>query len=74
VEQSLNILARQLLFIYLASESPANLSLRDKADLYLEILGNTHVRPKTSEYIKTTAKKLINLVFFMLNSASHMHR
>lgn len=62
VENYVELLARQILLLSLAHEPAQKLGLRQKAEMFLEIYGNSHVRAQTSEYIASKASALIDLV------------
>jgi len=62
IESSLESVARQLLFLHLALESPAALGLREKTDAFLELFGNSFLRPPTRDYLTRFANLAIKLV------------
>lgn len=62
MESSLEATARQLLLLNLALEPPDLMNPLQKARMYLEIYGNTLVRPNTLQYIRQKASQLIYMV------------
>lgn len=62
MEGSLEIFARQMLFLSLFCEPPDHLGLQEKVELFLELYGNSLVRASTSAYLKEKATSLIELV------------
>lgn len=56
------VLARQLQQIHLALEPAEVIGLQDKAAYFLELWGNSLVRAKSLDYLRTTATTLIKLV------------
>ncbi|XP_059476374.1 dynein axonemal assembly factor 3 [Neocloeon triangulifer] len=62
LESSLEATARQLLLLNLALEPADVLNPLQKARMFLEIHGNTLVRPNTQQYIRQKASQLIYMV------------
>ncbi|XP_046858961.1 dynein axonemal assembly factor 3-like isoform X2 [Xenia sp. Carnegie-2017] len=62
VESNLELLARHLLLLGIAKESKENLGLQEKCELFLELFGNSLIRPQTSEYIQDKATHFIRMV------------
>eukprot|EP00040_Diaphanoeca_grandis_P002733 m.22561 g.22561 ORF g.22561 m.22561 type:complete len:475 (+) comp13856_c0_seq1:115-1539(+) len=62
VENAIELLARQILFLALALEPTERLGLQEKVEIYLELMGNSSVRPKTSEYLAAKSKTLLDLI------------
>jgi dynein assembly factor 3, axonemal len=62
MESSLEATSRQLLLLHLALEPPDVMNPLQKARTYLEIYGNTLVRPNTQQYIRQKASQLIYMV------------
>ncbi|XP_074793901.1 dynein axonemal assembly factor 3 isoform X3 [Natator depressus] len=52
VENNLEALGRQLLFLSLALESPEKLGLQEKSEMFLELLGNSLIRSPTAAYLQ----------------------
>jgi dynein assembly factor 3 len=61
-ERGMDLIARQLLQISLAYTPSHRLGLQLKAEMFLELLGNSLVRSQTSEYLVVAANRLIDLV------------
>ncbi|XP_043217981.1 dynein axonemal assembly factor 3-like [Amphibalanus amphitrite] len=62
LENSVEVYARQLLLLWLLCEPADSVGLQEKVWMFLEIVGNTLIRPSTARYIAETATKLIDLV------------
>lgn len=62
VEDCVELVAKQILFLKLVLEPTEWVGLREKTELFLELLGNAHIRAKTSEYLATQAKLLTDLI------------
>lgn len=61
-ERGMELIARQMLQLALAYAPPERLGLQQKAEMFLELLGNSHVRSQTSEFLIATSTRLIELV------------
>ena len=62
VENNLELLARHLLLLGIALESKEKLGLQAKCGLFLELFGNSLIRPQTSEYLQEKANEYIRMV------------
>ena len=62
IESNLESVARQLLFLHLALESPDAIGLQEKTETFLELFGNSMLRPQTREYLARFANLAIRLV------------
>ncbi|ETP28536.1 hypothetical protein F442_22160 [Phytophthora nicotianae P10297] len=60
-EKAIETLSRDLLLVQVAFD--ANLPLRQRCNLFLEIFGNSRVQERTSVYIEEQAKLLIDFVY-----------
>lgn len=56
------LVARQLLFLTIALEPEDHLGIQEKARLWMEIYGNTLLRPVTAKYLMSKAVQLIHMV------------
>jgi dynein assembly factor 3 len=61
IESSLESVARQILFLNLALEAPETLGLQEKAEMFLELFGNSFLRPKTRDYLSKFSRALIKM-------------
>lgn len=61
-EHSIELLARQMFQMALILEPQENIGIQEKCEMFLETLGNTHIRGRTSEYLAAKSKRLIELV------------
>ncbi|CAB4020560.1 Hypothetical predicted protein [Paramuricea clavata] len=62
VENNLELFARHLLLLGIALESKQRLGLQEKCELFLELFGNSLIRPQTSEYLQEKANECIRMV------------
>ncbi|KAI6661550.1 Dynein assembly factor 3, axonemal [Oopsacas minuta] len=61
-ENCVEVLTREIMFSILLTEPLAVIGLQERVELYLELLGNLHIRSQTFEYLKAVSNKLINLI------------
>ena len=61
-EGSVEVLTREILFLVLLTEPSTVLGLQERVEMYLELVGDLHVRTQTYEYLQRTSNKLIGLV------------
>lgn len=54
--------ARQLMLLNIALQPPETLGLEQKTKIFMEIYGNTLVRPSTAKYLKSLASNLVEMV------------
>ncbi|EDO37526.1 predicted protein [Nematostella vectensis] len=62
VENNLEVLARHLLLLSIALEPQVSLGLQEKTELFLELFGNSLIRPQASEYLQRTSNDFIRMV------------
>ncbi|XP_031558318.1 dynein assembly factor 3, axonemal-like [Actinia tenebrosa] len=62
VENNIELLARHLLLLSIALEPKEKLGLQEKTELFLELFGNSHIRPQTSEYLQNISAEFIRMV------------
>ncbi|XP_069494165.1 dynein axonemal assembly factor 3 [Ambystoma mexicanum] len=62
VENNCELLARQLLFLTLALESPQQMGLQEKSEAFLELLGNSLIRNQTAAYLQEKANLFIEYI------------
>eukprot|EP00794_Sanderia_malayensis_P016957 gene16957-18664_t len=62
IENNLEVIARQILFASIIFEPKEKLGLKEKVELFLELFGNSLVRPQTDEFLQTKANELIRFV------------
>ncbi|XP_077101451.1 dynein axonemal assembly factor 3-like [Siphateles boraxobius] len=73
IENSMEIVARQLLLLYLSLQTPENMSLHKKTEVFLEVFGNSEIRKETEETLKHAAAQLSLSITNTLSSNSHAH-
>ncbi|XP_064406954.1 dynein axonemal assembly factor 3-like [Halichondria panicea] len=61
-EGCLEVYARHLLFLSLLFEPSEKMGLQERVELFLELYGNTLVRPATADYLREKASQLIKMV------------
>lgn len=61
-ESNLENIARQVLLMNLALESSEDLNLQEKAEIYLELLGNTLIRSDTEKYLIQRSNEFIKMI------------
>ncbi|KAJ6654359.1 hypothetical protein lerEdw1_006952 [Lerista edwardsae] len=62
LENNLEALGRQLLFLSLAVEPPEKMGLQEKSEIFLELMGNTLVRSQTAAYLQEKSDLFIRYV------------
>ncbi|XP_043082250.1 dynein axonemal assembly factor 3-like [Puntigrus tetrazona] len=73
IENSMEVVARQLLLLYLSLLTPVNMSLHKKTEVFLEVFGNSEIRKETDEMLKHAAAQLSLSIGNALSSDSHSH-
>ncbi|XP_048030248.1 dynein axonemal assembly factor 3-like [Megalobrama amblycephala] len=73
IENSMEVVARQLLLLYLSLLTPENMSLHKKTEVFLEVFGNSEIRKETEETLKHAAAQLSLSITHTLSSDSHTH-
>ncbi|XP_052873731.1 dynein axonemal assembly factor 3 homolog [Anopheles cruzii] len=62
VEGCIELIARQMLLVSIAFEDPALLSVKGKTHLFMDLFGNTLIRPFSTAYLNGKACVLTNIV------------
>lgn len=62
VENNLELYARHLLLLSIALEPKKKLGLQEKTELFLELFGNSLVRPQASDYLQQKSSEFIKMV------------
>ncbi|KTF80357.1 hypothetical protein cypCar_00010950 [Cyprinus carpio] len=73
IENSMEVVARQLVLLYLSLLTPENMSLHKKTEVFLEVFGNSEIRKETEETLKHAAAQLSLSITNALFSDSHTH-
>ncbi|KAF4095608.1 dynein axonemal assembly factor 3 [Onychostoma macrolepis] len=73
IENSMEVVARQLLLLYLSLLTPENMSLHKKTEVFLEVFGNSEIRKETEETLKHAVAQLSLSITNTLSSDSHTH-
>ncbi|XP_051737437.1 dynein axonemal assembly factor 3-like isoform X2 [Ctenopharyngodon idella] len=69
----MEVVARQLLLLYLSLLTPENISIHKKTEVFLEVFGNSEIRKETEETLKHAAAQLSLSITNTLSSDSHTH-
>ncbi|XP_062506774.1 dynein axonemal assembly factor 3-like [Corticium candelabrum] len=62
IENSLEVIARHMLLLAVVFEQPDQLGLQEKAELFLELYGNSLIRQQTFDYLRTKCDQFIKFV------------
>ncbi|XP_007442576.1 dynein assembly factor 3, axonemal [Python bivittatus] len=62
LENNLEAVSRQLLFLNLALEPPDKMGLQEKSETFLELMGNTLLRSQTAAYLQEKAGLFIRYI------------
>ncbi|KAJ8364295.1 hypothetical protein SKAU_G00131260 [Synaphobranchus kaupii] len=71
VENSLEVVARQLLLLSLALSPQHSMGLHEKTEVFLEVFGNSEIRSQSEQILKQTALQLSLTVTDTLNSSTN---
>nr|XP_020461979.1 dynein assembly factor 3, axonemal isoform X2 [Monopterus albus] len=71
IENSMEVVARQLLLLYLALMPQENMGLNEKAEVFLEVFGNSEIRSQTEETLRHAVLQLSLSVTETLETAAH---
>ncbi|XP_026114279.1 dynein assembly factor 3, axonemal [Carassius auratus] len=73
IENSMEVVARQLVLLYVSLLTPENMSLHKKTEVFLEVFGNSEIRKETEETLKHAASQLSLSITNTLFSDSDTH-
>ncbi|XP_036447377.1 dynein assembly factor 3, axonemal [Colossoma macropomum] len=73
IENSMEVVARQLLLLYLSLTTPESMGLNEKTEVFLELFGNSEIRCQTEETLKHVAAQLSLSVTDMLDTCTPSH-
>ncbi|XP_035002711.2 dynein axonemal assembly factor 3 [Hippoglossus stenolepis] len=71
IESSMEVVARQLLLLYLALMPQESMGLNEKTEVYLEVFGNGEIRSQTEEILRRAASQLSLCVTETMETATH---
>ncbi|XP_008281516.1 dynein assembly factor 3, axonemal [Stegastes partitus] len=71
IENSMEVVARQLLLLYLALIPQESMGINEKTEVFLEVFGNSEIRSQTDETLRRAASQLSLSVTETLEVASH---
>uniref|UniRef100_A0A3Q3DL24 Dynein axonemal assembly factor 3 n=1 Tax=Hippocampus comes TaxID=109280 RepID=A0A3Q3DL24_HIPCM len=70
-ENSMEVVARQMLLLYMALTPQERMGLNEKTELFLEVFGNSVIRSQTAETLKRAASQLLLHVSDIPESDAH---
>ncbi|XP_056306343.1 LOW QUALITY PROTEIN: dynein axonemal assembly factor 3 [Danio aesculapii] len=73
IENSMEVVARQLLLLYLSLLPPDKMSVHKKTEVFLEVFGNSEIRKETEESVKQAAAQLSISITDSLSTDSLSH-
>ncbi|XP_075949732.1 dynein axonemal assembly factor 3 isoform X1 [Anarhichas minor] len=71
IEDSMEVVARQLLLLYLALVPKESMGSNEKTEVFLEVFGNGEIRSQTEETLRRAASQLTLSVTETLETATH---
>ncbi|XP_028287440.1 dynein assembly factor 3, axonemal [Parambassis ranga] len=71
IESSMEVVARQLLLLYLALLPQESMGIHEKTEVFLEVFGNSEIRSQTEETVRRAASQLSLSVTEKLETATH---
>ncbi|XP_019938726.2 dynein axonemal assembly factor 3 [Paralichthys olivaceus] len=71
IESSMEVVARQLLLLYLALMPQESIGLNEKTEIYLEVFGNGEIRSQTEGILRHAASQLSLCVTETMETAVH---
>ncbi|XP_059180536.1 dynein axonemal assembly factor 3-like [Centropristis striata] len=71
IENSMEVVARQLLLLYLALVPKESMGDNEKTEVFLEVFGNSEIRSQTEETLRRAASQLSLFVTETLETAMH---
>ncbi|KAL3051372.1 hypothetical protein OYC64_001596 [Pagothenia borchgrevinki] len=71
IESSMEVVARQLLLLYLALMPKESMGNNEKTEVFLEVFGNGEIRSQTEEMLRHAASQLSLSVTETLETAAH---
>ncbi|KAF4087554.1 hypothetical protein AMELA_G00071920 [Ameiurus melas] len=72
-ENSMEVVARQLLLLYVALSSPESMGMQEKTEVFLELFGNSEIRSQTDDKLKDVAARLARSISDSLDTDSHTY-
>ncbi|KAK7919683.1 hypothetical protein WMY93_010967 [Mugilogobius chulae] len=72
MENTMEVVARQMLMLYLSLMPEDTMGLSEKTEVFLEIFGNSEVRSGTAETLRRAASQLILSVSETMEEATHL--
>eukprot|EP00064_Thunnus_orientalis_P019296 superscaffoldBa00004765_g19412 len=71
IENSMEMVARQLLLLYLALMPQESMGLNEKTEVFLEVFGNSEIRSQTEEMLRRVASQLSLSITDTLDTVTH---
>ncbi|KAK2855426.1 hypothetical protein Q7C36_007295 [Tachysurus vachellii] len=73
IENSMEVVARQLLLLYISLSAPESMGMQEKTDVFLELFGNSKIRSETHDKLKHIAARLFLLVTDTMATETDTH-
>ncbi|TSL82535.1 Dynein assembly factor 3, axonemal [Bagarius yarrelli] len=73
IENSMEVVARQLLLLYVALSSPGSMGMQEKTEVFLELFGNSEIRSQTADKLKHIAARLFLSVTETMDTDTGAH-
>ncbi|MCJ8728387.1 hypothetical protein PDJAM_G00004050 [Pangasius djambal] len=73
MENSMEVVARQLLLLYLSLSTPESTGMQEKTEVFLELFGNSEIRSQTDNKLKHIAARLSLSITDSLDTDTHTH-
>ncbi|KAI4876443.1 hypothetical protein NFI96_010328 [Prochilodus magdalenae] len=73
IENNIEVVARQLLLLYLSLSTPESMGMHEKTEVFLELFGNSEIRCQTEETLKHVAAQLSLYVTDTLDTHTQSH-
>ncbi|XP_076826599.1 dynein axonemal assembly factor 3 [Brachyhypopomus gauderio] len=73
IENSMEVVARQLLLLWLSLTSPGSMGIHEKTEVFLEVFGNSEIRCQTEETVKRIAAQLLLSVTNTMDAHTPSH-
>ncbi|KAB5586635.1 hypothetical protein PHYPO_G00003950 [Pangasianodon hypophthalmus] len=73
MENSMEVVARQLLLLYLSLSTPESIGMQEKTEVFLELFGNSEIRSQTDNTLKHIAARLSLSITDSLDTDTYTH-
>ncbi|KAK3571777.1 hypothetical protein QTP86_018706, partial [Hemibagrus guttatus] len=73
MENNMEVVARQLLLLYISLSTPESMGMQEKTDVFLELFGNSEIRSQTDDKLKHIAGRLFLAVTDTMDADTDTH-